>query len=137
MLWHPPIFKWIKCNIDGACKGNPGPSSCGGVFRNSEVDFLGAFACNLRISNSLIAGLQGAMFAIEIAFQKGWTHLWLENDSTLVTLAFQSYKIVPWQIRNRWHNCLHLCNSMSFFVTHVFKEGNHGADKLANTCVVG
>jgi ribonuclease HI len=133
VIWHPPVFNWIKCNIDGACKGNPGLSSCGGIFRNSEAAFIGAFACNLGISNSLSAELHGAMFAIEIASQKGWTHLWLETDSVLVTLAFKSIKIVPWQLRNRWLNCLHLCNSMSFFVTHVFREGNHCADKLAAT----
>lgn len=72
VLWKPPVFNWIKCNIDGACKGNPGPSSCGGIFRNSAAEFLGAFACNLGISNSLSVELNGAMFAIEIASQKGW-----------------------------------------------------------------
>jgi hypothetical protein len=31
---------------DGALAGNPGNSSCGGVFRNSEVTFCGGFAIN-------------------------------------------------------------------------------------------
>jgi len=73
--FYPPILNWIKCNMDGACKGNLGPSSYEGIFKNSEADFLGAFVCNLGISNS--SELHGAMFAIEIAYQKGWTHLWL------------------------------------------------------------
>lgn len=132
VLWQPPIFNWIKCNIDGACKGHPGASSYGGIFRNSEANFLGAFACNLGISNSLTAELNGAMLAIEIASQKGWNQLWLETDSVLVTQAFKSHKIVPWPLRNRWLNCLHICSSLSFFVTHVFREGNHCADKLAD-----
>lgn len=33
--------------------------------------------------------------AIEIAFQKGWRHLWLECDSSLVIHAFKSVDIVP------------------------------------------
>jgi hypothetical protein len=86
VLWHPPVFNWIKRNIDGACKGNPGPSSCGGIFRNSFAEFLGTFACNLGISNSLISELNGAMLAIEIASQKGRNRIWLETDSVLVTL---------------------------------------------------
>lgn len=93
---------------------------------------MGAFACNLGISNSLIAELNGAMMAIEFASQKGWHHLWLETDSMLVTAAFKSITIVPWHLRNRWQNCLHLCSSMSFFVTHIYREGNHCADKLAD-----
>ncbi|MCI08013.1 glycerol-3-phosphate dehydrogenase, partial [Trifolium medium] len=34
IIWNPPLINWIKCNIDGASKGNPGISSCAGVFRN-------------------------------------------------------------------------------------------------------
>jgi len=132
VLWQPPVLNWIKCNIDGACKGNPEPSSCGGIFRNATAEFVGAFACNLGISNSLIVELNGAMMAIEIASQKGWQHLWLETDSMLVIAAFKSFKIVPWHLRNRWQNCLHLCSYMSFFVIHIYREGNHCTDKLAN-----
>ena len=132
VLWHPPIMQWLKCNIDGASKGNPGPSACGGIFRNSTADFMGAFAFSLGISNSLFAELQGAMIAIEIASQKGWKYLWLETDSIIVTLAFKSSKTVPWQLRNRWENCLLKTSAMNFYVIHVYREGNQCADLLAN-----
>lgn len=125
VIQQPPILNWVKCNLDGASNGNPWPSACGGIYRNSNANFLGAFACNLSNSNSLDAELNGAMLAIELAHQKGWSHLWFETDSTLVTLAFKSLKIVPWQLRNRWENCLFICSSMSFFVTRIYREGNH------------
>jgi hypothetical protein len=64
VLWQPPILNWIKCNCDGASLGNPGPSSCGGIFRDSTSSFLGAFTYNLGISSSLNAELVGAMLAI-------------------------------------------------------------------------
>jgi len=51
VLRQPPISNSIKCNIDGASNGNLGLSSCGGIFRNNEVAFIGAFAYNLGISN--------------------------------------------------------------------------------------
>jgi len=63
-----PVFNWIKCNIDGASVGNPGPSSCGGIFRDSDAAFLGAFVYILVNTNSLVAELNGAMFAIELAY---------------------------------------------------------------------
>ena len=132
VIWQPPIFNWIKCNIDGASIGNLGISSCGGIFRNSNFDFLGAFASNLGLNNSLNAELTGAMFAIEIAYQKNWRYLWIEPDSMLVTLAFKSSKLVPWHLQNRWDNCIHVISSMDFMVTHIYREGNHCADKLAN-----
>jgi len=72
------------------------------------------------------------MVAIEIAHHKGWLHLWLETDSMLVFMAFKSLKIVPCHLQNRWSNCLHLINTMQFYVTHIYREGNKCADTLAN-----
>jgi hypothetical protein len=40
--------------------------------------------------------------------------------------------MVPCHIRNRWDNCLDKTLSMNFLITHVYREGNHCAIKLAN-----
>lgn len=37
-MWDPPNEGWIKLNTDGACGGNPGLISAGGVLR----DVMGA-----------------------------------------------------------------------------------------------
>lgn len=76
------------------------------------------------------------MLAIQIAHSKGWHHLWLECDSLLVISAFSSYDLVPWKIRNRWRNCMQLCKSMKFIISHIYREGNNCADKLANYGVI-
>ena len=132
VLWSPPFFNWVKCNSDGAASGLNGNAACGGIFRDVNSDFLGAFAINLGIGSALNAELIGAMVAIEVAYMNNWRNLWLETDSMLVFLAFKSSKIVPWSLRNRWDNCLHLLNMFRFNVTHVYREGNSCADKLAN-----
>jgi len=103
-----------------------------GYLETKMLIFLELLHIIFGISNSLVAELNGAMFAIELAHHRGWNHIWLETDSVLVTLAFKSKKIVPWQLRNRWENCLHLISSMSFFVTHIYRKGNHCADQLTN-----
>lgn len=71
------------------------------------------------------------MIAIELAFEKGWKNLWLECDSVLVTKAFKSPNLVPLKLRNRWENCMNLRNGMNFVCTHIYREGNTCADKLA------
>ncbi|PNY17703.1 ribonuclease H [Trifolium pratense] len=81
IIWQPPTHFWVKCNSDGAALGAPGLASCGGLFRNSSAEFLGAFAENLGVNNALYAELVGAMKAIEIAFSRQWYNLWLESDS--------------------------------------------------------
>ncbi|CAJ2646783.1 unnamed protein product [Trifolium pratense] len=38
VLWQPPILNWMKCNSVGASTGNPGNSSCAGIFQNRGSD---------------------------------------------------------------------------------------------------
>jgi len=72
------------------------------------------------------------MRTLELAKQRNYTHIWLETDSRIVVLAFKSTDIVPWQIRNRWINCLNYTDSISFIVSHIYREENVCADRLAN-----
>lgn len=53
------------------------------------------------------------MFSIEIAAKKGWKNLWLETESQLVVIAFKDNLLVPWDLQNRWKNCLLLVSSMN------------------------
>ncbi|KAK2410614.1 hypothetical protein QL285_045971 [Trifolium repens] len=122
VCWEPPVLNWIKCNIDGASNGNPGLSSCGGIFRDHEANFIFAFAEPLGMSSSYVVEICGAMRAIEIAYQKQWMHLWLETDSSLVVNAFKNPdKPVAWQIRNRWKNVLFMFRQMNCVVTHIYR----------------
>ncbi|CAJ2645220.1 unnamed protein product [Trifolium pratense] len=132
VLWSPPLNGWYKCNTDGTSMGNPGPAACAGVFRNYKGEFLGCFAKNLGIANALFAEIMGVIIAIECAFEKNWKQLWLECDSKLVVLAFKSPHVIPWQLKNRWLNCITKIKNMSFCISHIYREGNHCADKLAS-----
>ncbi|PNX85515.1 ribonuclease H, partial [Trifolium pratense] len=132
VFWVPPNFSWTKCNTDAAALGCPGQASCAGVFRDKNAIFLGCFTVNLCINTAFHAELIGVMFAMEIAFEKGWWNLWVETDSLMVTLAFNTPDMVPWYLRNRWLNCLHISKSMNFIISHIFREGNSLADKLAS-----
>ena len=69
---------------------------------------------------------------MELAKQRNNTHLWLESDLRIVVLAFKCADIVPWQIRNRWFNCLDYTASINFIVSHIYREGNVRANRLAN-----
>jgi len=82
--------------------------------------------------NAYHAELMAAIIAMEIAQTKNFQHLWLETDSQLVYLALKSSSIIPWSIRNRWHNCLNYVRSIGFTFSHVYREGNACADGMAN-----
>jgi hypothetical protein len=72
------------------------------------------------------------MTAIEIADSKEWHNLWIETDSSHVVMAYKSPILVPWNLRNRWYNCMTNLTHMNIIVSHIFREGNHCADGLAN-----
>lgn len=72
------------------------------------------------------------MRAIELAETYNWWNLWLEVDSELVIKALKNPALVPWRLRNRWMNCLHIISKMNFFATHIYREGNQCADTLAS-----
>jgi ribonuclease HI len=130
VLWHPPIFQWIKCNTDGS--SNDVTSSCGGIFSDKDLTFLCCFAENTGKGSAFHAELSGATRAIELAYQNHWDYLWLESDYVLVIKAFNNHSLVPWNLRNRWNNCMLKLRNMNFLATHVYREGNHCADTLAN-----
>lgn len=131
VVWSPPLCFWVKCNSDGTARGALGIAACCGIFRDYRASTLGCFAANLGVSFSLHAKLLGAILAIEHASAQNWPNFWLESVSQLVVAAFKSPSIVPWTLRNRWNNCVALTKSMNFFVSHIYREGNSCADRLA------
>ena len=132
VIWAPPMLSWVKVNIDGASIKNPTRAATGGIFRNYEGVCLGGFSQFLGDANVLYAELIAAMNAIEIAALMGFTNVWLESDSQLVILAFKFNIVVPWGLRNRWKNCIHITHRMRFCASHIYREGNICADSLAN-----
>lgn len=52
--------------------------------------------------------------------------------SLYLVYYFNSPSLITWRFRTSWANGLHLIKQMTFRVSHIYKEGNLVADKLAN-----
>jgi len=131
--WVFPSPGWVKINTDGAARGYSGLATCGGIFRGSMGEFIGAFsACFLEVQTVLFAEFYGIIYASEEAQNMRLTSVWLECDSTLVRAVFIARTNVTWMLCNRWNTCLTYCGKIRFRVTHIFRKGNACADKLAN-----
>ncbi|XP_019437071.1 PREDICTED: uncharacterized protein LOC109343269 [Lupinus angustifolius] len=68
----------------------------------------------------------------KVAYLKGWHLIWLECDSTWVAEIFMGSRMVPWKLSNLMHKCRNTMLGMQVRVSHIFREGNACADKLAN-----
>ncbi|XP_024630561.1 uncharacterized protein [Medicago truncatula] len=124
VLWKAPSSPWLKVNTDGSVIG--GHAACGGLFRDSLGTFRGAFYCNIGILTVFYAEVLGIIYAA----QKGWRNIWFESDSTSALLIFSKSSLVPILLRNRWHNAQVL--EIQVISSHIFREGNSCADKLAS-----
>ena len=128
VIWKAPTHPWVKVNTDGSLLG--GHASCGGIFRDHKGSFLSCFASNLGQLSFLEAEIHGFLLAMEYAAQHQWSRLWIESDSTSAVSAFKNPSVIPFGLRNRWHNCTH--GGFQVIASHIFCEGNGCANKLAN-----
>ncbi|CAJ2653183.1 unnamed protein product [Trifolium pratense] len=128
VLWQTPIFSWVKANTDGSLINNS--AACGALFRDHTANFLGGFTSKLSFKSVLHAELMSIIFAMDLAHNKGWSKLWIESDSQVALGAFKDIEVVPWNLRNRWGNCLSL--DLNIYYSHIYREGNTCADKLAS-----
>lgn len=129
-------MKHLDIYIDGASKGNPGPSGIGVVIcRGSEVvknisEFIGNATNNIAEYTALIYALKEAMLLKAETLQ-------IKTDSQL--LARQINRI--YKIKNERILELHKQASMIILdfkkvtIDHIPRENNKGADKLANQAV--
>lgn len=128
VVWKAPSSPWVKVNTDGSVVGNN--AACGGLFRDHLGTCLGAFYCNLGTDTVFNSEILGYIFALEFAAQNGWYNIWIERDSTSALMVFRNSTLVPLLLRNRWHNA---CSSgVQVISSHIFREGNGCADKLAS-----
>ena len=97
-----------------------GLATCGGIFRGSMGELIGAFSAFLKVQTALVAEFYGVIHAMEEAQKMGLTNVWLECDSALVCVAFNARTNVPWMLQNRWNTCLNFCGTIRFRVTHIF-----------------
>jgi len=70
--------------------------------------------------------------AIELAWRKGFRHIWLECDSSILCQAFSLFNLIPWFLKGRWRKCIKICKEIEFKVFHIFREENHCVNKLAS-----
>lgn len=87
--WHAPREDWIELNIDGASKGNRGPSSGGGIFCDHYGNWIKAFAWNFGWRTSVKAKVLALLKGLRIAWDMGYKKLEINLDSQITARKTQ------------------------------------------------
>lgn len=132
--WEKPKFGWTKLNFDGSCKGGgTGRGSIGGVFRNHKAEFLLGYSESIGRTTSTIAELAALRRGLELALENGWNDVWLEGDAkTLVDIIVQRRQVKCAEVQRHINHIKSIIPELNnCLVTHIYREGNRAADRLA------
>ncbi|MDD4938756.1 MAG: ribonuclease HI family protein [Candidatus Omnitrophica bacterium] len=129
-------MKELKIYVDGASKGNPGPSGIGvvicsdGKVIKNVASFIGNTTNNVAEYTALIYGLQeGLMLKAE--------SIEINTDSQLLYRQLKKiYRIKSPNITGLYNQAVHLISAFKqVSIKNIPREENRGADKLANKAV--
>ncbi|KAK6777990.1 hypothetical protein RDI58_024708 [Solanum bulbocastanum] len=134
--WEAPDEGWVKCNTDGARKGNPGESSYGFCLRNSTGDLLYAEAQCIDITTNIEAEIIAMWNALKYCKRQGINNIILETDSlSLKNMIMRDWKI-PWSLTEKIEEIQKIMANMHIQVMHIFREANELADCIANLAII-
>lgn len=129
------VIHKLYINIDGACKGNPGPASIGVVVRDNYGKVLEEYKEFIGRSTNNIAEYRAAVKALEIAAKYCREKVYIFTDSKLlVNQIYGSYRIknkelfkllMEIKLLEGFFKCVR------FF--HVKRDFNSKSDSLANS----
>jgi ribonuclease HI/exonuclease III len=142
--WTPPPTHYIKINFDGASRGNPGSAGYGAVIRDSCGAILSLDAGYIGETTNNVAELTGLLRGLQSAIDTGHQRIILEGDSQIIIRLITRilHGCTPEKISPSWrlHGLLadfsqHLQPHLTITTSHVKREANKVADRLANEAV--
>ncbi len=119
---------------DGGARGNPGPAGIGVVLRAEDGEVIAELAEGIGQATNNVAEYSALIAGLELALDRGVTDLAIFMDSELVV----SQLMGKWKIKNDTLRTLAVrARSLmgrfdSSEISHVRREMNEDADKLAN-----
>lgn len=129
-------MKGIEIYIDGASKGNPGPSGIG-VIICKDGRTIKNISSYIGTATNNIAEYTAFIFGLQEALKLKAEYVTVNTDSELLYKQInKTYKIKSPNIIGLYHQALNLLSAFKDVkVTHIPRENNRGADKLATEAV--
>ncbi|CAI0560437.1 unnamed protein product, partial [Linum tenue] len=82
--WKSPPPEWVTLNSDGSVLQESGLATAGGLIRDHLGRCLVAFSLNLGACSITQAELKGAVVGLQLAWDMGYIHVFMEHDSRCV-----------------------------------------------------
>jgi len=121
---------------DGGSRGNPGPAGCGAVIKldSDKGEIIAELSKFLGNTTNNVAEYTGLIIGLEKAKEMGFKKVVVKMDSELVVKQMTgAYQVKNEGLRPLFMKACALSREFNWFeITHVRRELNKEADKLAN-----
>lgn len=127
----------IIAYTDGASRGNPGLAGIGIAFYNEQGEQIKTFSEYIGEATNNIAEYKALIKALEIGKDLGAREMEVYADSELIVKQIKGeYKVKNEGLKPLYNVAKASINELSNFkITHVKREFNKEADKLANIAI--
>ncbi|CAI9112586.1 OLC1v1013053C1 [Oldenlandia corymbosa var. corymbosa] len=125
--WIPPPSNSYVLNTDGSSA--LGEGGYGFVIRGKEGTFIYSESGYLGGGNSYMAEIAGALF--RKCEMMNLSNVYLRTDNQSLAWALNHPSAFPWRFHLLFQEMLSIILRNGYIVSHVFREANFVADKLA------
>lgn len=136
-LLTSPGISTVNIYVDGASRGNPGKAGAGAVILDSEGRVIKRLSRYLGIVTNNMAEYSALIMALTEATSIGADEVRVYADSELVVKQINGhYKVKSPDLLPLYSKALSLLKGFkSFKISHIYREKNKEADRLANEAI--
>ena len=129
----------VVINIDGASRGNPGPSAIGVTVKDENDRLVASISEKIGITTNNQAEYRALIAGLKKAVSLGAKQVVVNSDSELVVRQIEGiYRVKKEELKPLYEEAIRLCNSLANVkIISVPREQNREADKLANQALDG
>ncbi len=126
-------------NVDGAAQGNPGPAAIGAIIKDEQGRLLACLSQRIGTTTNNQAEYRAIIAALEKAITLGVKYADVNSDSELVVKQINGkYQVKKPALKPLYQRVKQLqCLLEGFTITHIPREQNTEADRLANRALDG
>lgn len=127
----------LVINADGASRGNPGPAAIGATIKDEDGRLLASVSERIGRTTNNQAEYRALIAALEKAISLDARRVDIRLDSELVVRQVQGrYKVKKATLRPLYLRVGELLGQLEgFTLTHIPREQNTEADRLANAAM--
>ena len=126
--------KRVTIWVDGASRGNPGRAAIGVIIKDERGELMACISQRIGTTTNNQAEYRAIIAALEKTIELGATHVVINSDSELVVRQLNGrYRVKNAHLKPLYQKIKQLQSSLEgFTITHIPREQNKEADRLAN-----